>query len=310
MSTGPYRFSTSLTFLVSALLTVSGCANPKLNTLLHDARLDKNGGPLLVVDVCIAHDAIGDANDYYMITESKAAATAMISAAGRLLFEKGVNVREGVAPYVCGVLVGDSEAAFPLMQTVGAERTWAQRPFSPSPAMLADTEYATALSVLSTVGYKQGAEKDLARFLYTEHEARRPKFSRHYSQSEVRDAAAVVARKSQASSAVFISVLAYTQSSEKSNAITAGRILGGVASLLVSRGGFLLIPGGAVDGRTMTASAFDLTDGTMFWAESFHVNAESRSPEGITVAAGVSRLLHDLLHEPDNRLPRPNQPFQ
>lgn len=78
----------------------TGCAGINRTSYIvgHDPILDKNGGALVVADVCIQYDSVGDP-DYYVVSESKASAQALSEALRTALTDKGVQVREVIVPF-------------------------------------------------------------------------------------------------------------------------------------------------------------------------------------------------------------------
>ncbi len=68
--------------LLVLLILIGGCAStpPKFITTGHDPLLDKNGGVLLLADVCIRRGSI-IRDDYVVLEESKAGAKALVNEA-------------------------------------------------------------------------------------------------------------------------------------------------------------------------------------------------------------------------------------
>ena len=138
------------------IMVLTGCASQKQKFIVaHDPIMDQDGGVVLIADVCVKQDVIGD-DDYFVITEAKEGAKALLSAARKYLEEKQVKVRTELIPFVCGVFShGDNNASLKVAERVGGEIKESRPPFAVAPEMSNDPELVDALGKLATDSFQQ-----------------------------------------------------------------------------------------------------------------------------------------------------------
>jgi hypothetical protein len=278
---------------VVALLLVGGCAAPqKKYERVQDAYLQSSGGPVVVVDVCVFQDAIGDADDYHMVTESKLGAERIAEVAREYLLEKSVPVKAMLVPYACGVIgtKGNEPQLARLDLTSPALMT--KRPFAPSGEIAGNEPLIDALNVLATSAYERALTESIAAISRGRGQQLPP--MKIQTPEEIKAATALVRTALKADSLIYFSVQGYSQSGGKAFAMGTGRVLVGLATGLAT--GIAFIPGGTTDGSLFTVAVFDLKDGEIRRSSASRGLGDPKKPDVVSDKRFVIPVLHGLLH--------------
>lgn len=281
---------------VASVLLLTGCAGtPRQFELLPEPYLKTNGGPLLVVDACVIQDALGDDDDYHMVTESKAGARRMVAVASQYLAGINQPVKATLVPFACGVIGPEGKQEQLVRFDNQLPPTKAQRPFATEGSLAGTPEVVDALSVLATAAYARGLE-EMATLL-ARHMGQQPTLPprRTYAPEEVRAASATVHRALGTDSLVFLGMQGYSQSAGKSAALTTGRLLVGIVTGVAS--GVAIFPGGSTDGSIITAAAFDLKSGELRRAGGTrNPFGDPKNPENAAAKTAVNGVLHQMMY--------------
>ena len=276
-----------------ALAILAGCAGPqKQYELMNEPYLKANGGPLLVVDVCVLQDAVGDDDDYFLVPESKAGAQRVVDVAGEYLREKGFDAKATLIPYACGVIGDQGNVPQLVRNDVSLPATSELRPFLPHESLAGKKELLDALNVLATTTHDRALRENFAVLAQGRGGGMPP--LRTHTPEEIRAAAALVRTELKADSLIYVAIQGYSQSSGKAFALGAGRLLVGVITGVAT--GFAVIPGGSTDGSIKAAATFDLSSGELKRTSAVRGLGDPRKPDVVSDKRLVGALFHKLLH--------------
>jgi hypothetical protein len=292
ISTFAEHFGKHACFLF-AIGLLAGCAGPVKNyERIDEPYLRAGGGPLVIVDVCVQQDALGDADDYHMVAESKEGARSIVAVATQYLAEKDQPVKATLVPYACGVIGPDGNTPQLVRHDLQSEAVMAPRPFAPDETVASNEALAAALNVLATAGYDRSLNEHLM-LLTMGRNSPMPPLKRH-TPEEIRDASTVVQKTLGAEGLIYIAVNGYSQSAGKAAAMGTGRFLFAVATGVAT--GIAIIPGGITDGSIMTAAAFDLKAGEIRRTSAMRGMGDPKKPDVVSDKRYVHAVLHRLLH--------------
>jgi hypothetical protein len=281
----------SFTFAAAAIAITASCASvPKLTyEPLNESFLREDGGPVVLVDVCVLQDAIGDADDYYLIAESKQGAEKIAEAARTYLTGLGITPKATIVPFACGVTKPEAPAASLVRMAPDSPSAMLPQPFAPHEAIKDDAELHKALMVLMTSTYAEG----VPRVLLPQQSGKMPPLKNHTA-AEIAAAAELVRTKLNASSAIVIHVAGYSQTTGKAAAGNAGRIFVGVLTGVLT--GVAFIPGGATDGSIMTSGVVDLKTGVLVRSSAMRGLGDPRKPEVVSNQNLVNLVMRGITH--------------
>lgn len=284
------HFSITFIFL---LVLLTGCAGtPKKYELLQEPYLREGGGTLLVVDVCVFQDAVGDADDYHMVTESKEGARGIVEVASRYLSEKNVTVKSSLVPYSCGVIGPDGNLPQLVRLNLNSPAVMERRPFAPSEELVKDQALLEALNVLGTASYERALINGVS-LLSQGRSQPQPPLKSHTSQ-ELLAASALVQTKLNVSSMIYLGVNGYSQSTGKAVALGTGRFF--VALVTGVATGFAVLPGGTTDGSLMTVASIDLVSGEIRRTSAMRGTGDPKKANVVSDKRFIDALLHGLVH--------------
>jgi hypothetical protein len=282
----------SLAF-VAALLLVGGCAAPqKKFERVQDAYLQASGGPIIVVDSCVFQDAIGEADDYYMVTEAKLGAEKIVEITRDYLVEKGIPVKAMLVPYSCGVIGPKGNEAQLARLDLASPALMTKRPFSPSVEVADNEPLVAALNVLATSAYERAVSEGIAGISRGRGQQLPP--MKIHTSDEVKAAATQVRLAFNADSLIYFGVHGYSQSGGKAFAMGTGRILVGVLTGVAT--GIAFIPGGSTDGTLFTVAAFDLKEGEIRRSGTSRGLGDPKKSDVVSDKRFIIPALHGLLH--------------
>jgi hypothetical protein len=285
----------ALAAIVVAVL--SGCAAPQKNyEVIEQPFLKADGGPVLIVDACIQQDAVGDADDYIMVTESKAGAMVVGDAAKRYLAEKGVVVSAVLVPFTCGVIPHEGNKPELVKLDAQLPTQTAPRPHAPTNELASDAEFRNALMVLATATHSRAAQDNAIVFTRGV-QAPLPPMTQHTSE-EIRAAIALVQAKTNASSVIYLNAMGISQSGGKAFALGAGRVFVGVLTGVAT--GVAIIPGGAADGSLYSAAAINLKSGDIVRASAARGIGDPKKPDVLARKMTIDYLMRGLIEREVN----------
>ncbi len=295
------------------IVLLAGCAHTPKQTFVvaHDPVMDQNGGVVLIADVCLQKDVVGD-GDYFSISESKEGAKALLASARTYLREKQVSVLAELVPFVCGSLAhGDRAASFKVADRVGGETKQARPPFAVEPGIGADPELLRALLMLSAEVYSRTTGQQMNNQAKQAKKAipQSPPFT--VSAQELAEATQLVAEKMNASSVLYLGV--------NGTSISTGKAVGqgllsaaigmatGVATGVATHGNayVMFFPGYSVDWRNMSCGLLNLELGECTWSSSASGPGDPMKPKVVAEPHLVEGMLYSLVHKP---APQPTAP--
>ena len=264
--------------LLGICIFIGGCATslpPPFVTTAHDPLLDKNGGVVLLADVCIKRGRVfGD--DYVVVAESKASAEALVSAARDYLSDNGVQVRATLIPFVCGAWHDSKNPPQNVANNLDDNVKVGTQPFDVSKDLERDSDYVHALTVVATYALwhpfmpKHRVEAADRRIPLVNLE-------------QLRTATAIVTAKTQASTMLYIGVYGHSRSAGQD-------IVHGIGSLLTLRA----IP----NGRLMSTALIALETTNVPWSNAVSVTGDPLKLDVVANESAVDLLLSRLVRQP------------
>lgn len=277
--------------VLAAILT--GCAGPQKNyELIQEPFLQQSGGILLVVDVCVLQDAIGDADDYHMVSESKSGAMKVADEARAYLIGKGIETKAIIVPFACGVVGPNGNEPQLAKLSPDAPAVMMPRPFGSTEQFATDAALQEALMVLATSTYERAVTEKAALLVQGRQTALPP--MKAHTKEEVKAAATLVRAMMNTSGMIHIGVNGYSVSGGKAFAAGTGRFL--VALVTGVATGVAVIPGGTTDGYIQTASTINLGTGEMVRVSTMRGIGDPKKPDVVADKRFLHPLLHGLVH--------------
>jgi len=190
------------------ILLLGGCAQNARQAYIvaHNPIMDRNGGVLLLADVCVKRDVVGD-DDYFMIDESKAGARAILDSTREYLQKNQVTVSRQYIPFVCGSLSqGNKGKTFKVAEKLDGTVTEKRPPFAVDPAIKGDPQLVEALSKLSADAFRRSSVMRITQ--QAKWTGKKPPHlsPAAVSPEEIAAASKLVATKMHASSIVYLGV--------------------------------------------------------------------------------------------------------
>jgi hypothetical protein len=293
------------------LMVLTGCAGtPKQKYVVaHDPIMDQSGGVVLIADVCIKQDVIGD-DDYFVIAESKEGAKALLSSARSFLEEKQVNIHSELVPFVCGSLAhGDKNASLKVAERIGGEIKESQPPFAVAQEISSDPELADALGKLAASAFQHSLIQKANNEAMKAKKALPEPPPMVVSPEELKAATNLIAAKMNAATVLYLGVNGTSISTGKAFAqgllnVSVGLVTG-VATALAS-GGMVSVwymPGHGVDWRYMAGGLVNLSSGECAWTGWASCPGDPLKAKVVAEQENLNAMLFNLVHKPD-----PNEP--
>ena len=278
-------------FLIGLLILFGGCASlppPKFVTMAHDPLLDKNGGVVLVSDVCIKRGAVGR-DDYVVVAESKAGAKALVNAVRNYLSDNGVQVRATLIPFVCGAWHDSKNSLQKVANNLDNSVRDGKPPFDVSEDLGgSDSDYVYALTVVATYAFQHPF---LPKQKVTSADQQVPLVSLE----QLRTATAIVTAKTQASSILYIGVSGLSRSTGQNIIYGIGSVLIGT-TIGVATGGTAVFPVPVPNSRLMSAALINLETANVPWSNAVKDNRDPIKPNVVATQSAVELLLSHLVH--------------
>jgi hypothetical protein len=292
----------SLTAVLCVLFAACSAAPPKNQRVTNDPLLYRDGGVLLVADVCIQQDALGDAHDYFVITEAKAGAQALLDATREYLVNNGIQVSAELIPFVCGAIHDSNNMQFRVATHVNGDVSVGQQPFGVFDEIKDDPDYVNALSTASTYTFQYAMMPSAGSNADSNKSSSQPP-TQLVSSKEFKTAIAQIALRTHASSLLFLSVAGTgTSSGKKTMRVVGNSIIVGILPALVDAGprtGYHAMPIlGHPDGMLWMAGVLvDLKTGALIWSNGVSAYGNPIKPDVVANVKAVKLLLRDLIYQ-------------
>ena len=289
---------------MTVICLTAGCTTPppKSEQVFHDPLLARQNGALLLVDACIQRDEIGD-SDYFVIDESQSGAQAMLEALHKYLASNDVLIRTEVIS-VCGARLNAERSAITVADSVDGMKRQAQQPLRVSGPNTDDRQFVQALGVVSTYAFERAAVKKNKKTNETE-----PLHA--ISADDFRVAAAVLKKKTQASTVLFVGALGTSLSGGKKAAQFLGSMVVGVGTAIATAGlgtGYyaIFMPGHQIDGAVMEGALIDLETGKLTWSNAVRAAGDPVQPKVLSNSDTLDLLLRDIMFQSASNRPAPS----
>jgi hypothetical protein len=292
----------SVAAIVICVLTACSATPPKSQLVSYDRTLGQQGGVVLLVDVCIQRDALGDTDDYFVIAESKSGAHAVLGALKKYVQDSAIPIRTALIPFVCGARHDTHNSSIRVADSVDSPVHDAQQPLGVSEMIKDDPQYVNALSVVSSYAFERAAVSGNAPGTNDEDMPSReaPKI---VDIEEFRTAVDVIKNRTQASSLLFLGVIGTSRSTGKAVAQGIGQFIVGMTTGVVTAGlgtGYYLVfvPGHQIDGRVMEGAVIDFESGQLTWSNAVRAGGDPVKPGVIEDPQVLDLLFRDIMFKP------------
>ncbi|MGR3310562.1 MAG: hypothetical protein ACUZ77_07270 [Candidatus Brocadiales bacterium] len=270
----------SVAAVLCALFASCSVTPPKSQRVTNHPLLYRDGGVLLVADVCIQHDALGDAHDYFVITEGKAGAQALLDAVREYLENNGIQVSAELIPFVCGARHDSNSLQLSFANQVNGDISVGQQPFGVFDEIKDDPDYVNALSTASTYTFQYAMMPSVRANAGSNESSSQPP-TQLVSSKEFKTAIAQIASRTRASSVLFLSVAGTSISSGKKamravGDFTVGMAIG-LATAGLGTGYYVMFISGHPDGMLMAGALIDLKTGALVWSNAVSASGKRQS---------------------------------
>lgn len=289
------------------VLVACSATPPESRRVSHDPVLSRESGVLLLVDVCIQRDALGDADDYFVITEAKSGAQMLLDALHKYVQDSGIPIRAELIPFVCGARHDTHNSSIRVADSVNGPVRDAQQPLGVSEVIRDDPQYVNALSIMSTYAFERAAVSGAAaKVSYGNPPSGNA--AMNVGPNEFRTAADVIKSRTQASSVLFLGVLGISRTTGKATVQAIGGFILGmgvaVATAGLGTGYYLLfIPGHQIDGRVMEGALIDLESGQLTWSNAVQAGGDPIEPKVMANAEALDLLFRGVMFQPTSLPP-------
>ncbi|MFQ5965797.1 MAG: hypothetical protein ACE5KZ_16110 [Candidatus Scalinduaceae bacterium] len=266
---------------------------------------------MLIADVCIQHDALGDVDDYFVITEAKAGAQALLDATRKYLENSGIQVCTELIPFVCGTRHNPNNIPLRVADSVNGIVSVGQQPFGVFDEIKADPEYVNALSTASTYMFQHAMMPSAEANTGSKESSSQP-LTQLVSAEEFKTAIGLIALRTHASSVLFLGVAGTSFSSGKKAALVAGDFIVSMATGLAtgaatynSGTGYYVMftPGHQIQGMLMTGALVDLKTGALEWSNAVRAGGDPIKPKVVANANTLNMLLRYLKYQDASKPP-------
>ena len=293
--------------LIGICIFIGGCASfsPQFVTTAHDPLLDKNGGVVLLADVCIKRGRVfGD--DYVVVAESKTSAEALVSMARNYLSDNGVQVRTTLIPFVCGAWHDSKNPLQKVANNLDDNVRDGTQPFDVSKDLESDSDYVHALTVVATYAFQQP-------FVPKQNVPSADQQVPLVSLEQFRTATAVVTAKTQASSILYIGVSGLSRSAGQNTIRGIGTFLIGVPvgmATAIATQGFYVVPvlRAIPDSRLMSTALIAPETANVPWSNAVSVTGDPLKLDVDAAEPAVDLLLSSLVRQPASTWSPPGIP--
>ena len=307
------RYSRYSWGLMGLLILLGGCASTPAKfmattgfvTTAHDPLLDKNGGVLLLADVCIRRGSLIRDN-YVVVTESKAGAKTLVNEVHDYLSTYGVQVRATLIPFACGAWQDSKNSLQNVANNLDDSVREGQQPFDVSEDLKSDRDYVHALTTVATYAFQHplapGQNTNRAN----------PAVSL-VTVEQFRAASVIVMAKTKASSILYIGVSGLSRTAGQNVLRGTGSILIGTAVGMATLGagagvGLIVMPGPVGDSRLMSATVINLETAEVRWSNIVSAPGDPIKPDVVANQSIVDMLLSGLVRRPASMWSPPGIP--
>mgnify|MGYP000489454484 CR=1 FL=1 len=294
----------SRVFLLYLVFVVAGCASAVTPPTSYEVAPDpilSRGKVLLVTDVCIQIDCIGDSEDYFVVEDSRYGAESCLPVLQTYLEDSGIQVCDTI-PLVCGASHGENRIILAGLNT-DSDINESPQPIYVDPSIAADQKYIEALSQVSTYAFEHPTVKHQET----------PESLKHtekslVSENEFSAAAEIIRNRTGASSVLFLGVDGKSESSGKAFAKGVGTFVVGMATGLATAGlgvsigdttYYLMIYPTHQDGdsRIFLGSLIDLDTSRIAWSNTAQWRGDPIEKDIWTNDDPLEYLFHDVLFQ-------------
>jgi hypothetical protein len=281
----------SVGILICILFLIVACsaAPPVRHTVSHDPALSRQEGVLLLADACIQKDAIGEAEDFFVVAESKYAAQTILKTLRGYVADSNIPIRAEIA-VVCAARHGVSESIL-VGDHINAQPHRAPQPLYVQENIVGDKEFIKAISTVSTYTFERAATDN-----------KENNESPDVNKLTFLNAAGIIKSRTNASSILFLGVLGTSVTGAK--AVTQGisSFVVGMVTAVATAGlgtGYYasFMPGRQIDGRFMEGALVDLESGELTWSNAVKASGDPIDKETWSDLDPLDLLFHDLLFQ-------------
>lgn len=290
--------NTLLVFTLSYFLLACSAAPPKGYVVTHDQSLNRGDGVLLLADICIQIDALGTADDYFVIKESKQAAEEALRTLNSFAKDSNIRVREEVF-VVCGAKHGEKET-IKVSEQLDASFQEVVQPAYIADLLSEDAEYAEAIQTVSTYAFERAAVDD-----NNKDEQKNKTLSEDTPSVKVIEflqAADIIRNRTHASSVLFLGVLGNSKTSGNVAASVVGNVFSAVSTGLLTAGmgtGYWVAfaPGYELSGSILEGAYIDLETGKLSWSNAVKIPDDPINQAVWKNKNSIDLLFHDLFFQ-------------
>ncbi|MEH6472023.1 MAG: hypothetical protein V7752_12310 [Halopseudomonas sp.] len=274
---------------VLCLLSACSAAPPARHIVSHDPSLDRQEGVLLLVDVCIQKDAIGDDEDFFVIAESKYAAQAIIKTIRTYVEGSNIPIRAEILA-VCAAKHGSAKHIL-VGDNFNAEPHSATQPLYIENVLGSDEQYVKAISIISTYAFERAAIDSSDNKALENSNVNKVAFL---------ESADIVKNRTSTSSILFLGALGTSRSVTKTVTQGIGSFvvgLGtGIATVGLGTGYYVMFsPQYSGSGSILEGALIDLESGELTWSNAVRPYGDPIEVETWLEPYSFDLLFHELL---------------
>lgn len=278
--------------LIAATLMACSAAPPSTNIVTHDSTLSRQQGVLLLVDVCIQKDGLGDSGDSFIIAESKYGAGKTMDALRFYVTDSDIPINAEIIT-VCAAKHGDKTTIRASAKS-GAEIHNVSQPIYADSTVLQDADYLHALSDVSTYAFERAALNNS--------KADTNNTAKAINNIKFLAAAEIIQLRTGASSILYTGILGTSRSGGKALAQGVGSFLVGMGTGIATAGlgasyYVMFMPGQSISGRFMEGALIDLESGELTWSNAVKVAGNPAKAETWSSPDPLDLLFHDLFFQ-------------
>lgn len=274
---------------ILCLLTACSAAPPTRHVVSHDPMLARQDGVLLLADVCVQKDAVGDDEDFFVVAESKSAARILLKALRTYIEDSNIPIR-GEQMVVCAARHGSAQDIL-VGDNFNAQSYRAPQPLYVQENIEDDKQYINALRNISTYAFERAAIDRTEDTSVKQNQINKITFL---------NSADIVKNRTNASSILFLGALGTSRTGAKAVAEGVSSFFVGMATGLLTAGlgtdyYVMFTPGQQVSGRFMEGALIDLESGELTWSNAVKAGGDPIEAETWLETHSLDLLFHDLL---------------
>lgn len=274
---------------ILSLLSACSAAPPARHVVSHDPTLSRQEGVLLLVDVCIQKDAIGEDEDFFVIAESKYAAQTSLNILRSYVADSNIPIRAEITA-VCAAKHGAAKHIL-VSDNFNAEPRHAPQPLYINNGLEPDEQYVNAISTISTYAFERAA---------IDNNDNKALENATVTTLTFLESADIVRDRTNASSIVFLGALGTSRSAAKTVAQgIGGFVVGlgtGIATVGLGTGYYVMFtPQYSGTGSILEGALIDLESGELTWSNAVKPYGDPIEAETWLEPQPLDLLFHDLL---------------